>query len=42
MTDSGWWPRNAADLGGYATTVLAIITVFLFVIAFRQFRLLRK
>jgi len=42
MTDSGWWPHNAADLGGYATTVLAIITVFLFVIAFRQFRLLRK
>ena len=42
MTDSGWWPHNAADLGGYATTVLAIITVFLLVIAFRQFRLLRK
>lgn len=42
MTHSGWWPHNAADLGAYATTVLALITVFLFVIAFRQLRLLRK
>lgn len=36
-----WWPNDASDLGAYATLLASLVTLLLFVISWRQLRLLR-
>jgi hypothetical protein len=41
MRQSRWWPEDASDVSAYATTLASLITLLLFLIAWRQLRLLR-